>query len=67
LVRLTRLRRRRLEKGWTLADLARESGISRKTLGYIERGEREPRPKNIARLATVLGCEPKELMEPESP
>jgi transcriptional regulator with XRE-family HTH domain len=65
LVRLTRLKRRRLEKGWSLTDLARESGLSRQTLSFLERGEREPRPANIARLAEVLGCTPAQLMEPE--
>jgi transcriptional regulator with XRE-family HTH domain len=66
LVRLTRLHRRRLEKGWSLADLAQESGLSVRSLSLLERGIREPRPATIALLARVLECEPRELMEPES-
>lgn len=65
LVKLTRLRRRRLEKGWTQADLSAASGISAHAISLLESGKREPRPANIAALARVLGCEPKELMEPE--
>lgn len=65
LVRLTRLRRRRLERGLTLQALAELVGLSRKSLGYIERGEREPRPGNITKLADALDCRPVDLMEPE--
>ena len=65
LVRLSRLRRRRLEKGWSLSDLARQSGLSRQTLSFLERGVREPRPSNIRALADALGCDPRDLMEPE--
>jgi transcriptional regulator with XRE-family HTH domain len=66
LVRLTRLRRRRLEKGWTLSDLATASGLSRRTLSLLEQGLREPRPANILRLAEALQCDTRELMEPEN-
>jgi XRE family transcriptional regulator, fatty acid utilization regulator len=65
LVKLTRLKRRRLEKGWTLDQLAEESGLSATTLGFLERGVRQPRPSNITRLAEALGCQPGELMSPE--
>jgi len=65
LVRLTRLRRRRLERGWSLADLSRETGLSARTLSLLERGVREPRPATIALLARVIECEPRDLMEPE--
>ena len=65
LVRLTRLKRRRLEKGWTLRDLSEASGLSRQTLSFLERGQREPRPGNITLLARVLECDPVDLMEPD--
>jgi len=65
LVKLTRLRRRRLEKGWTLDDLERASGISAHALSLLERGLREPRPANILKLAEALGCSTTDLMEPE--
>ena len=66
LVRLTRLRRRRLEKGWTLEHLAQKSGLSTRSLSLLERGKRQPRPTTIALLAQVLGCQPVDLMEPET-
>lgn len=66
-VRLTRLKRRRLEKGWTLTQLSDASGLSRRTLSLLERGSHEPRPGNILRLAQALGCQPADLMEIEHP
>ncbi len=66
LVRLTRLKRRRLEKGWTLETLAINTGLSIRTLSLLERGKREPRPTTITVLASVLECAPVDLMEPET-
>jgi transcriptional regulator with XRE-family HTH domain len=60
------LKRRRLEKGWSLADLAERSGLSRQTLSLLERGQRQPRPANISLLAKVLECSTTELLEPET-
>ena len=65
LVRLTRLERRRLERGWTLADLSNHTGLSPRSLSLLERGLRQPRPTTIIRIAGALECEPKDLMEPE--
>ena len=65
LVRLSRLRRRRLEKGWTLKDLSDRVGLSQRTLSLLERGVREPRPTTISALAQALDCAPVDLMEPE--
>jgi transcriptional regulator with XRE-family HTH domain len=65
LVHLTRLRRRRLEKGWTLKHLSELTGLSLQTLSSLERGTREPRPATITLLARVLECQPIEMMEPE--
>lgn len=66
LVYLTRLRRRRLERGWTIQELADRVGMSRRAVGALELGQRRPRPSNIPRLARVLGVTAGELMEPES-
>ena len=66
LVYLTRLRRRRLEHGWTLDDLARRTGLSRRSLSMLELSQREPRPSTIGRIARALDCEPRDLMEPEA-
>lgn len=65
LVHLTRLRRRRLEKGWTLVTLSKNAGLSVRTLSMLERSEREPRPQTITQLANALGCQPADMMEPE--
>ncbi len=64
LVKLTRLRVRREAAGLTQDQLAELVGISRQSLGKLERGDTEPRPSTIVRLARALGCEPKDLMAP---
>jgi len=66
LVRLTRLQRRRLERGWSLDQLSERTGLSKRSLSLLERGETQPRPSTITRLAQALECEPVDLMEPES-
>ena len=65
LVKVTRLRGRRLEKGWTLDQLRDAAGISAHALSLLERGIRQPRPSTITKLARALDCQPADLMEPE--
>jgi transcriptional regulator with XRE-family HTH domain len=50
-----RLRQLRLEKGWSQELFAAEARLDRSYVGGIERGERNPSLKNIARLADTLG------------
>lgn len=46
----------RAEKGWTITKLAVESGITRKTIGQIEKGNKKKiRKDTIDQLAKTLG------------
>jgi transcriptional regulator with XRE-family HTH domain len=49
------LRRLREEKGITVEELAKKSGISATTIRVVERGVRQARGDTIARLAKPLG------------
>ncbi|TXS49597.1 helix-turn-helix domain-containing protein [Streptomyces sp. OR43] len=49
-VRLGELRR---ERGWSLDELARRSGLSRSTLSRLERGELSPTAGQLGRLCSV--------------
>lgn len=48
------LRELRLEAGYTLPELAVESGVSKATLSMIERGRVVASPDELERLAGVL-------------
>lgn len=50
--RLTELR---AERGWSLEELARRTGVSRSTLSRLERGELSPTAALLGRLCTVHG------------
>ena len=51
-----RLRRLRLERGWSLRDLARESGLGFGAVGMIERGDSMwPTAYTVGQLARALG------------
>jgi transcriptional regulator with XRE-family HTH domain len=50
-----RLRAKRESRGWTLADLAARSGVSRAMLSKIERGEASPTATLLGRLAAAFG------------
>ncbi|MFE8064569.1 XRE family transcriptional regulator [Priestia aryabhattai] len=46
----------RAEKGWTITRLATESGITRKTIGEIEKGyKKKIRKSTIEQIAITLG------------
>jgi transcriptional regulator with XRE-family HTH domain len=57
-----RIKRLRERKGWSLSDLAIESGISRSFVHQIEKGTSAPTQDKIAKLATALGALPSELL-----
>lgn len=50
-----RLREARLACGWSLADLAQASTVSKAMIGKIERGEASPTASLLGRLAGALG------------
>ncbi|MFC9861324.1 MULTISPECIES: helix-turn-helix domain-containing protein [unclassified Streptomyces] len=50
-----RLGELRGERGWSLDELSRRSGVSRSTLSRLERGELSPTATLLGRLCTVYG------------
>ncbi|WP_228181303.1 helix-turn-helix domain-containing protein [Streptomyces anulatus] len=51
-----RIRHQRESSGYGLRRFAKEAGISASHLSRIERGETDPQPEALARIATHLGC-----------
>jgi transcriptional regulator with XRE-family HTH domain len=49
-----RLRELRIRRGWSLAQLAAETGLSKGMLSKIENGQSAPSMSTLARLATAL-------------
>jgi len=49
------IRRRRERRGWTLAKLAEESGVSRQMLGFLEDDQRKPTWDTTERIAMAFG------------
>ncbi|MFO1023410.1 MAG: helix-turn-helix transcriptional regulator [Planctomycetales bacterium] len=48
----------RLRRGWTIEELARQAGVSRTTLYYLERGDTSrPRMGTLRKLSKALGDE----------
>ncbi len=56
-----RLRSLRKAKGWSLEQFAAEVELDSSYVGGIERGERNPSLKNIARLADTLQIRVRDL------
>jgi Zn-dependent peptidase ImmA (M78 family)/DNA-binding XRE family transcriptional regulator len=63
----TNLARLRADRGLSQADLAEKSGLSRLTLGKIERGEVMPRSETLSELAKALRVDLAELITPVRP
>ena len=51
-----RVKSLRYDKGWTQADLARESGVSLSMVCYVEQGRSCPTLDTASSLADALGC-----------
>jgi len=49
------MRRLRRRKGWTLLELARETGLSYSHLSRLENNKNLPNPETVVKLAGVLG------------
>ena len=59
------LKEKRLEKGWTLKELAEKSGVHLVKIQQIESGRINPENltlKNAHKLADALGCSTKDLI-----
>ncbi len=50
-----RIRQLRLERGWSQEQLAAEANMHKNYLGGIERAERNPSLRHIAKIADALG------------
>jgi DNA-binding XRE family transcriptional regulator len=48
---------------WSQRDLAREAGVTQKTIVDLELGRVEPHLKTMRKLAAALGIEPLEVEE----
>jgi transcriptional regulator with XRE-family HTH domain len=61
-----RLRRLRLSRGWSQAELARRAGLASQTVCLLESGRRGARPgaRVLMALAAALGVEAGELLAP---
>lgn len=57
------IRNARMRAGWTQEQLATEAGLSAVQISRIETGARGTRIDTLARLAKLLGIDPKELLE----
>ncbi|WP_121610035.1 XRE family transcriptional regulator [Mesobacillus foraminis] len=57
------IKRLRIQKEYSITELAEKSGVSKSYLSYIERGIQEnPSLHVLSRLANTLGVSPEELM-----
>lgn len=56
------MRTEREARGWSLTDLARESGVSRAMINKVERGESSPTASLLGRLSGALGLTLSELL-----
>ncbi len=53
----------RSQKGWTLADLGKEVGVSGTCVWNWEEGNTHPRPASLSRLAAALNISAEYLLE----
>jgi len=58
-----RVRKYRLQLGWSQMFLAAESGLDKSYIGSIERAEVNPSIKKIARIADALGVYVADLLD----
>ena len=56
------IKKYRLSKGLSVAQLAKEMGISRTVAYRYESGENIPTPKRLMQIAEFLGVDPLELL-----
>lgn len=68
-LRGARLAELRKAAGWRQADLAAQLGTRDRRIGEWERGEQQPQPKQLVRVAAALGVHALDLLDvdPEDP
>jgi transcriptional regulator with XRE-family HTH domain len=59
----TAIKLKRIKKGLTVIELAKKVGITRTSLYNYEKGKQFPSPTIIAKIAQVLDCDIKELID----
>ena len=59
----TRLRVLRAERGLTVRQVAELSGVAKETISQVERGERHPYDRTLAKLAHAYGVPVEDLLE----
>ena len=57
-----RIQELRFRRGWTRSDLARQAGVSVRTVQRWEEGAFRPRAESLELLCRALRCSPEELM-----
>ena len=57
------VRRLRIERFMSQADLSKVAGVSPAHLGRIERNEHDPHLSTIRKIAEALGVDPSELVD----
>lgn len=63
----SRVRERRIERGWTLDELAERSGVSRRMVINVEQGASNPSIATLLRLSDALGVGLPALVDVERP
>jgi transcriptional regulator with XRE-family HTH domain len=59
----SRIRKKRISKGWTMMDLAFEAGVDYRQLGRIERGENNFTIISLLRITDALGCHIRDVIK----
>lgn len=62
-MRLRRLERLRINRGWSQRDLAARSGVAAPTISRLETGLQSAYPSTMRKLADALGVEPGDLID----
>lgn len=52
-----RIKKERVARGWSRAELARQANMNAATVGLIEAGRLMPYPGQVAKLTAALGLE----------
>lgn len=52
---------RRVQRGWTRAELARRTRMDASDIGRIERGQMRPYPGQARKIAAALGIQPEAI------
>jgi transcriptional regulator with XRE-family HTH domain len=59
----SKIREKRISKGWTMMDLAFEAEVDYRQLGRIERGENNFTINSILKITDALGCHLRDVIK----